>query len=940
MWRQAIRLVVSTLLASVAVLHSACSPDPTPDAAQSLARAEALAQQGQRAQAINVLLTALRTEPEHPALRWRLGRLYLEVSAFEFAESHLLAALRAGISPSSVLPLVARARLMGDDLKALVETDVPSDLSAEALATVLALQARGYVLLKQFDAAQTQLKWAASEAPQSEAVGVAWAHLHSARGRPRRAQQELRRLLAEHPKSSEGLGMLADLVRNAGDLEEAERLYGLALQHSSFKVHLHFLRAEVRLDLGDVAGAEEDAAEIEEAVPGTFAALYPRARLLLVHGELEQALTTFESANKLQSFHTATLLYGGAAAYALGRVTLAEDWLLRVFNEAPGSAAARLLLGTIRFDQGRYEEAESYLRPLPRTMPRSVVPRRLLAAALVAQDKAAEAVPLLGELVARKPDDARSQLDLSVALVLSGAKERGVAALDALAARHPDYRPVYEYLIAYHVREAQWPEAVQWSERFVARYPGDVQALFFRGETLLKADREAEARSAFEQAMEIEPGHPGANMRLAELALTAGDTAVAMAYFDRILAVDPQNLDALLGHAGLAAGRQRFDEAAVLLGKAISAHPDALLPRMLLARQELSRRHPQRAVAALQEGASPGLRQSGSYLRLLTESLLAADAPHLAADVARELVALQPESLLAYGLYSQVLTLLDDKVALEDTLKQMLTIDPGHVPTRLELVRLHIATERFSVAERLLSPLLADLDRPPLADLLYGLILTATDRAAQAVGPLKHAHRRLSSQRTLLALANAEAQGGHIEDAIARQQAWLEERPDDVEVRVSFAGHLVQAERVSEAIAAYEYALEVNPDHVVALNNLAWYSLDADTSRAVELAQRAMELRPESLEAAHTLVSAQVEAGQWRDAELTLDRALARHPTDPGLLWLSARVLHQKGRAEGALRRLERLLEDDIPGDERKRAEVLLTQIQDELGAEADERAW
>ena len=928
------------LLASPVLLALGCSSEAPPDANQSIGAAESLLAQGKHAEAIEVLLGGLRQEPMHAGIRWRLGQLYLDVGAADFAESHLAAALDSGMSPSSVLPLLAKAHLIGDDLDALFEMKLPPALSPDARAAVLALQAEGRVRLKQFQAAEALLQEADAAVPGSEAVGLARARIFLAQGRPARAQAVLRALLVDYPASWEAPAMLADLVRDAGHLDEAEQLYGRALERGNRKAQLHFLRGEVRLDLGLVDGAEEDTRAVEATAANSFAAFYLRARLLLLNNEFEKALTAFTTANKLQPSHPGTLLYGGIAAYTLGQTNLAEDWLSRVVKEYPGNVRARLVLGAMCLNQGRYAEAEGFLRPVPAAIPDNPLPRRLLAASLIAQDKAAEAVPLLKALVSTRPADPRAQLDLSVALVLSGAKQRGAAALDGLVARHPDYRPAYEYLIAFHVREHQWDEARRWSERFHEHYPDDASPLYFKGEVLLEAGRKDAAREAFAQALTIDPSHPDANMRLAVLALEQGDVESAAAHYAQILAQDPENLDALMGQARLAADAKRADAAVDLLRQAVSAHPKALAPRMALARELLAQGEAQRAADALQDTASPTFRHDPAYLQLLAESLVSAQAPQQAAEVARELVALRPDSLDAYGLYAQILTLLDDKVALEETLKQMLTIDPAHAPARLELVRLDIATERYEVGERLLSPLLQSLDRPPLADLLYGLILTATDRAGQAVAPLRHAHERLGSQRTLLALANAEALSGQSDAAIEREREWLTQHPDAVEVRVNLAGHLADAQHVSEAIAEYRKVVAAHPKHVVALNNLAWYTLGKDPKQAVDYARRALDAKPDSLEVAHTLVAAEVEAGEWRNAELTLDRALARYPADSGLMWLSARVLHHKGRPERAMQRLERLLDDDLADAERERARVLLTQIQDELRAKEAEKLW
>ena len=922
------------------LLLQACGDGQSADPSALLASAKTALAAGDRTRAEQLLNKAVRVDPEAASLRWELAQVYYDGAKFEFAKSHLLAALEHGMSPSAAMPLLARTLLAQGDIKRLLTLELPDDLATSARAQVLALQSQAVRATGDAERAAVLLDQAQTLAPDEPVVVVAQARSLVADRRVAVAEQVLRRLLERAPNDVEALGSLADLCRDSGRLAEADVLYGRALAQTPGQLHLHFLRAEVRLDLGDVAGAEADTAAIEAMAPLSFAALYPRARLLLLDGNADGALAAFEAAGKLIPTHPGTLLYGGVAAYAAGRVNLAEDWLLRALKEMPDNAQARLILGAIRFAEQRYAEAEQYLRPLRAQLPGNPAPRRLLAAVLIAKGDAEQAATLLADLVSSQPDDPRTQLDLSIALVLSGAKDRGAEVLTGLVAEHPDYRPAYEYLVAFFMREAQWPQAVEWAERFVAQYPEDAGALFFSGEALLGDGKREAALVAFRDAIARDAGHPAANLRLAAIALDAGDPAAAAGHFQQILAGDDGNLDALLGLAELAAADQRSDDAAALLARAVAAHPGALGPRLLLARLELARGRAQPAVDALQESAPPELRRDQEYLTLLAEALLAANAPQLAAEVARELVSLSPDSLPAYAVYAQILTSLDDKVALEDTLKQMLTIDPEHVPTRLELVRLQIATERFEVGERMLAPLLEDLDRPPGVDFLYGLILTATDRAAQAVAPLQHAYRSMPSERTLLALINAQAQAGRVDDALARSGEWLDAHPDDVEVRVTRAGHLVQAEQMSAAIAEYERVLDLAPAHVVALNNLAWYALAQDPRRSIEYARRAFEAKPDAVEVAHTLVSAQVEAGEWRDAELTLDRVLPLHPTDTGLIWLSARVLHHKGQAQQALSRLERLLEAELPDVERERARSLLVQIEDELRAEEAKRLW
>jgi Flp pilus assembly protein TadD len=195
--------------------------------------------------------------------------------------------------------------------------------------------------------------------------------------------------------------------------------------------------------------------------------------------------------------------------------------------------------------------------------------------------------------------------------------------------------------------------------------------------------------------------------------------------------------------------------------------------------------------------------------------------------------------------------------------------------------------------------------------------------------PLRLAFDGQPSAPVLLVLAGAEAEAGLLDHAIARQERWLEAHPDATRVRMSLAGHYTLAEREEDARAQYEHVLAAEPDHVAALNNLGWALIDSDLPQALALAERAAALAPAELNVLHTLAQAQVAAADWRRAGLTLDSALARAPSDPDLLWLSAQVLLAEARPTRAARQLERLLDVDAAFSERDAAADLLERIRD-----------
>lgn len=258
---------------------------------------------GDRARAEQLLHRAVRAAPKVASLRWELAQVYYSNAKFEFAESHLRAALEHGMSPSAAMPLLARSLLANGDLTDLLTMDLTDTLTPSARAQVLAYKSQAAQQINDMEQARNLLAQARIASDDEPAVGVAEARMLIAEGNLRDAEDTLRHLLDRVPSEVDALGSLADLCRDSGRLVEAEQLYGRALAQRPGQINLHFLRAEVRLDLGDAVGAAEDTVAIEVTAPHSFAALYPRARLLLLNREVEEALAAFQAAGELMPTH-------------------------------------------------------------------------------------------------------------------------------------------------------------------------------------------------------------------------------------------------------------------------------------------------------------------------------------------------------------------------------------------------------------------------------------------------------------------------------------------------------------------------------------------------------------------------------------------------------------------------------------------------------------
>ena len=101
--------------------------------------------------------------------------------------------------------------------------------------------------------------------------------------------------------------------------------------------------------------------------------------------------------------------------------------------------------------------------------------------------------------------------------------------------------------------------------------------------------------------------------------------------------------------------------------------------------------------------------------------------------------------------------------------------------------------------------------------------------------------------------------------------------------------------------------LKLDPEHGLALNNIAWLMLMQQQPGALPIAERAVRAMPDQPALLDTLAMAQAAEQQPDQAVATQQRALKLQPDDPGLRFNLARYLAQAGNKRQAKAELDRL---------------------------------
>lgn len=915
------------LFFSLALLAS-CDNFGTLSDEEYVTRAQEFLDKGELNAASIELKNALSQNSDNSQARWLLGNTYLELGNGPAAEKELRRARELGMADEAIIIPLGKSLLLQGKISSIISEIQPlGSLSADKLARIQALRGTAFIYEGKLEDAAAELQSAIDLSGDLTEAQIAYAHLDMVRGNGEEARNWIDTALANAPESADAWSLLGNLELVEGNASEAETAFSSAIKLRKFVSEDVAKRALARILLKNYPDAEADIQTLKQGGLKDHPYINYIAGISYFnqkkYPEAEEAFQA--SYGKLQSLPVE--FYLATTHNILGHQVLARRFSDLVLAKAPRSVKAMRLRGAIELRLSEYDAATEVLQKSLLRSPDDVTTLRMLATASLLKGDSAKGVQYSQRIVSLEPESRQAKEMLMMAKLIDGeALDQNVAGVLGQAYKGDNFTEEFLYAVE-AFRDRKLGQALERARKLHEKYPDNVEPLKLMAASYLAEARWDKARIELEKALAIQPNEPSAMRNLAFLEVQEGNLERARALLKALIEEHKGDEGALSLLADIEDWLGNQAVSTQILEQALERNPNALSLRVQLARYYLRAGKAVRVLEVTQGLNDKQLQEQPSFLELRGRAYMSTGELGSARYTFQRWTEVAPDSLQAHFLYADSLTKSGEINLALKALERVIQLDPDYVPARVGEIKALVHAGEMESANKALGNLRRDFGPRPEVLGIEGWFALGTGDYATAADRFSAIEEQNRYTETTILLVRSLWLQEKYDEAVGVMQTWLKGHPNDVAVLLHLAGGYLSLNKEEEAIPLYARVVELMPNHLSALNNLAWLSRDKDYKQAIGYAERAYQLSPDDPYVLDTYGVLLMKGGDALLGYSMIKKAAERLPEDLTIQLHLGRSLVQQEKFTEAQSVLSALVNKAPDTQSANEAKVLLESI-------------
>jgi cellulose synthase operon protein C len=559
--------------------------------------------------------------------------------------------------------------------------------------------------------------------------------------------------------------------------------------------------------------------------------------------QLGQAITEMQQAISLDPNRSESYLLLALLQLRAGLADQAEVNFKKATEVDPKAMNAQLALGGFYQSRNRLPEAEQQFKHAIDVDPKDPGPRAALVRLLMQEGKKSETEAFLQQTKKDLPDNSEGYRMLGDFYFATGNIDKAIAEYGSLYSDHSKDPQVRKNYIQLLILKNRLDEAAKLNNEILKSNAHDIDALVYKGQIQLRKNDTAGAIDSLQNALRNDPNNAVAHYQL------------GLAY--------QQQLDA-------ARAESEWREA-------VRIRPDLTDAQRALAALELQRGDVDGLLATAQQiiNAQP-YSPDGFLLKGVAE--IAGQNYSDAQQDAEQAMQRAPQSPAPYVELGNVQLAQKHHAEAEKFYQQALDKDPSSAEGLSGLMNTYFAQKEYDKA---IAAANVQIAKSPKTSNFYDLLGTALFNGKKDLPGAEAALQKavdLDKNNTdaLEKLGKVQVQEGNVDQAITLYQQSIKDNPREVRFYI-LTGELYESKQNwDQAKSMYQQALNIQPDHPLASNNLAYVMLETggNVDVAMAMAQTARRGMPDSSNAADTLGWAYYQKGIYQSAISQFQEAL------------------------------------------------------------------
>ncbi len=701
-----------------------------------------------------------------------------------------------------------------------------------------------------------------------------------------------------------------------GKYKEAVVEFSNAIKVDPNYAEAHLQLAEAYLQLREGDRAFRELARTVELQPENYRAQLELTNLLIVNHEFQTARQQLDVLLQKHPNDPVVHTTESSLLAAQGNIPGAIAEMQKAVALSPDRWEAYLSLALLQSSNNQSEAAESNFKKVIDLNPKAMQPRVLLGNYYQAHNRFPEADQQFQAATALDPTSADSRAALARLYLAEGKKADAEQLLSQAKHDLPNNSDAYRLLAEFYFLNGELDKAAAEYATLYQQHPEDLKLKKNYIELLIQTKRFPEARKFDDEILKTNPHDEDALVYQAQMQISDGDVNDAAQKLETVIKNTPKNSE---GHYALGVAYEKLgytERAESEWREALRLRPD-----MIDAARAL-------ASAAMRQGDANTLEEASTQLIVLQPASPEGYALRALANINRKhygeaeadirrAIAIAPQS--AFG-YAQLGNLKLVQKQYEDAARayqNALSRNPDSLDALRGLMNTRVAQNQVDKA---LAAANAQIAKSPSNSGFYNLLGTTLFFSKKELAGAETAFAKSVSldqhnSDALFKLCEVQATEGKIDQAIATAKQGLSDNPRNADLYVLLGRFYESKSDSKQAEAAYRSALNLNPQHPMASNNLAKLMLQTggNLDVALSLAQTARRGMPNSPAVADTLAWIDYQKGAYQSAIGLLQEALSlqdkvRAPDNPDIHYHLGMAYAKNGQMALARQQLERAL--------------------------------